>query len=103
MIADPPIAISLCDQCHSRFVPRPGPCPRCGSTAVEPAELAPTGSVLAATQLEIPPAGWEAPHRLALVELDESVRVLAQVEGDLPPVGSTVHVRRASDRFWVRR
>ena len=102
MTADPPIPISRCNQCHSRFLPRPGPCPRCGSNAIEPAELPPTGMVLAATQLETPPAGWDSPHRLALVELEESVRVLAQVDGDLPEVGSTVTVRREGDRFRAR-
>lgn len=102
MSTDPPIPVTLCQQCHNRFLPRPGPCPRCGSTSLGPSELAPVGSVLAATQLENPPAGWDAPHRLALVELEESVRILALVDGEVPAVGTTVHVRREADRFHVR-
>lgn len=94
----PALAALVCDHCHNRFLLRAGPCPRCGSADLTPVELPPAGQVLAATQLEAPPAGWSAPHRLALVELEGSVRVLALVDGELPALGSVVDVRRDGER-----
>lgn len=90
--------VTGCDQCHNRFAPRPGPCPRCGSARLSPVHLSPMGTVLAATQLEVPPVGWPSPHRIALVELAESVRTLALVDGELPAIGATVRVRRDGQR-----
>lgn len=102
MSAPPPILeIGRCEACHGRFLPRPGPCPRCGADAVRPLPVPPDGVVLAATELTAPAAGWAAPHRLALVEIAEGVRVLALVEGDLPDVAARVRVRRDGDRYVV--
>jgi uncharacterized OB-fold protein len=59
-----------------------------------PVEIPPLGTVLAATELMNPASGWSSPHRLALVELTESVRLLGIVDGPLPVIGDTVGVRR---------
>ncbi len=93
------ILVSTCPGCHGRFLPRPGPCPRCGSTVVRPQPIPSVGEVLAATELTVPPAGWPEPHRLALVELSHGVRVLCLVAGDLPPIASRVRVVRDGERY----
>lgn len=98
----PPIAAIACDHCHSRFLPRAGRCPRCGSERLTRIELPPAGIVLAATQVEVPPSGWASPHRLVLVELAESVRLLALVEGELPALGAPVAVRFDGERPFAR-
>jgi len=57
--------------------------------------------VLAATELSVPPAGFEAPHRLALLEAAEGVRILAVVRGPLPEIGRTVEVLRDGEQYIV--
>jgi uncharacterized OB-fold protein len=89
-----PIELSRCETCRSRFVPTDGPCPRCGSTDVKPYPSSDLGAVLASTEMTNPPPGWNPPHRIALVELPESVRLIAIVDGPLPAPGSVVAVRR---------
>jgi uncharacterized OB-fold protein len=96
------LVVARCESCHGRFLPRPGPCPRCGSTSVVPQPIPPEGEVLAATELTAPAAGWPAPHRIALVELSDDVRVLAQVLGPLPSIGDPVTVETIEERFVVR-
>jgi uncharacterized OB-fold protein len=93
------LIVSRCGACHARFMPRLGPCPRCGSLTIFPHPIPPDGLVLAATELTTPAAGWTAPHRLALVELAESVRLLTIVVGELPANGSAVRVVRDGDRY----
>jgi hypothetical protein len=95
------LAIARCEHCHGRFLPQPGPCPRCGSTDLVPGEIPASALVLAATELQAPAAGWPSPHRLAIVEGAESVRILAVVPGPLPPLGSVVRVRRSGDLYEI--
>ena len=96
------IELSRCRACPARFLPSDGPCPRCGS-AESQLYLSPAlGRVLAATELVHPAAGWESPHRLALVELPEAVRLLAIVDGELPSVDAVVSVRRDGDVYRAR-
>lgn len=103
MSGDPVLPLGRCRHCHTLFVPRAGPCFKCGSREVDVVPVAPEGVVLAATQLENPPEGWTAPHRLALVELVESARLLATIDGELPAVGDRVVVRDASTHYIARR
>jgi uncharacterized OB-fold protein len=92
-MSDVPIELRRCETCRARFLPTDGPCPRCGSTDVQGYPSPPLANVLASTELLSPPPGWSAPHRLALVELPESVRLLAIVDGPLPAPGTVVSVR----------
>jgi uncharacterized OB-fold protein len=96
------ILVRRCSNCHSSSLPREGPCPRCGSPDVAPQSISSEGAVLASTELQNPSVGWSSPHRLALVELADSVRVLALVLGPLPEVGSRQRVERDGDRYVVR-
>ncbi len=93
------ILASRCGACHGRFLPRAGPCPRCGSLSTFPESLSPVGVVLAATELLAPSAGWASPHRLVLVELDQSVRVLCRTEGPLPEFGTKVKVTHEGETY----
>ncbi len=94
-----PLELSRCSDCQSLFLPRPGVCPRCGGHAVAVERVAPVGRVLVAVQLEYPPAGFPTPHRLALVELGESVRLLAVLPGAIPAVGNEVQLRREAGQL----
>lgn len=96
------LELSRCETCRSRFLPTDGPCPRCGSVDVRAYSAPALGAVLASTELTTPAEGWPAPHRLALVELPESVRLLAIVDGSLPAPGTVVSVRRDGGVYRAR-
>jgi len=87
------LEFSRCSACQAAFLPSDGPCPRCGGLSSASVSGASAGTVLASTEVVYPATGWESPHRLALIEVFEGVRLLAIVEGDLPSRGSKVTVR----------
>jgi uncharacterized OB-fold protein len=93
------IELSRCGACQSRFLPTDGACPKCGSNDVQRYSAPALGTVLAATELTAPAEGWPSPHRLALVEMPEAVRLLAVIEGPLPSPGDVVAVRKDGDVY----
>lgn len=57
--------------------------------------------ILVATELSVPPAGFVAPHRLAVVTLGDGRRRIAIVDGPLPVAGSTGTLRTDPEgRTW---
>ena len=100
--AGAPLDLARCVRCHGRFQTRSWPCPRCGANEIVENPVGPVGTVRAATAIESPAQGWPAPHRLALVEVAESVHVLAIVEGDLPALGTLVTVWRDGAVYRAR-
>lgn len=100
-MAVPTVAVHRCASCHATFLPRPGPCPRCGSDRVEPVAVPARGTVLAATELSTPAAGWVAPHRLAVAEIADGIRVLCVVNRPLPAVGSTVALTQRGAQYQI--
>ena len=95
--------ITRCESCHARFLPRRGPCPRCGATTLNSEHIPPAGHVLASTEALYPPTGWASPHRLALVAASEDIRILAHVDGELPRTGELVDIERRPGHYVVRR
>jgi uncharacterized OB-fold protein len=95
------LAITRCEHCHGRFLPHPGPCPRCGSADLVRGEIPATAVVLAATELLAPAAGWAAPHGLTIAEAAESVRILAIVRGPSPAPGAVVAVRSENGLYYA--
>ncbi len=87
------LRLGRCRTCHARFVPVAGPCPRCASTETDTWVASGLGKVLAATELEVPPPGWDRPHPLALVEIEDGVRLLVIPDRPLPAPGALVEVR----------
>jgi hypothetical protein len=103
-VSDPVgVLLGKCLVCHVRFAPGDGPCPKCGSASTERYSAPPVATTLAATSLEVPPPGWEKPHALALVELEDGVRLLALVDGPLPRPGELLEIRLDGDLYHVRR
>ncbi len=95
------IELSRCQSCQLAYLPSDGPCPRCGSQDRKPHPVPALGAVLVATELMYTATGWTAPHRLALVEMPEAVRLLGIVEGPLPAPGDLVAVRKDADVYRV--
>ena len=96
------IELSRCEACQTRFLPTDGACPKCGSTNVHPYRVPAIGTLLASTELSAPAPGWTAPHRLALVEMADTVRLLAVVRGGLPGPGALVAVSKDGDVYRAR-
>ncbi|HTS32670.1 MAG TPA: hypothetical protein VMI55_01865 [Thermoplasmata archaeon] len=97
----PQLLVSRCPSCTLRYLPRAGPCPKCGSMDAQPLSIPPKGAILAATELASSTAGGPSPHRIALVELAQAVRLLALVDGPLPALGSVVTVHRDGETYRV--
>ena len=96
------IELSRCAACQTWFLPTDGPCPHCGSAEKLLVRAPGLGTVLSSTELMHPSSGWASPHRLALVELPQAVRLLAVVDGDLPREGSLVTIRYEGEVYRVR-
>lgn len=81
---DPPRLLgALCQACGTRVFPARDFCPHCASEAVpSPIALAPTGTVFSYTVVRQAPGTRAVPYVLAYVDLDDQVRVLAQVDGE---------------------
>ncbi len=70
-----------CTSCGATFFPRNAVCLECGSKDLDECQLADKGRVVTWTVVRNAPEGFEkyAPYVVALVELDDGVRVLSQV------------------------
>lgn len=81
---DPPRLIgSACRACGARAFPARPFCPACDSDQVDGGvQLARTGRLYSFTTIRQAPPGTKVPYNLAYVDLDDGVRVMAQVEGD---------------------
>jgi uncharacterized protein len=81
---DPPRLLGAqCQACGTRVFPVRDFCPNCDSEAApSPMELSPTGSIFSYTVVRQAPGTRAVPYVLAYVDLDDQVRVLAQVDGD---------------------
>lgn len=69
-----------CPSCGSLAFPHRPTCASCQSTDVEPTELAPTGTIYTHSTVSV---GAGSPYTLAYVDLDDGVRFLARVRGDV--------------------
>ncbi|HFJ0421401.1 TPA: Zn-ribbon domain-containing OB-fold protein [Pseudomonas aeruginosa] len=79
---DPPSLLgSVCTQCGTRMFPARPFCPACDCTDIESdVELASRGRVYSYTVIHQAPGGRKTPYTLAYVDLNDGVRVMAQVD-----------------------
>ena len=70
-----------CAKCGFIAFPPRGVCPRCGNREFAPTRLAESGALLTYTVIRVPPATFEdqSPYVLGIAELDDGVRLTAQV------------------------
>ncbi len=70
-----------CKTCGRSFYPPRKVCPYCSSREVEKILLPRKGKVLSYTIIHVPPKGFEnySPYVVAIVELENGARVLAQL------------------------
>jgi uncharacterized OB-fold protein len=69
-----------CTKCGERFYPKTPVC-TCGSTEFKLYKLAEAGKVVSWTVIKNAPVGYEkyTPYVVALIELDDGVRILSQL------------------------
>lgn len=82
----PGLVFRACPECRRRWYFRRGFCPRCGSPRRADQPSACLGAVHAVTAVDRAPSPeWRehAPYCLALVDLDEAVRVMAHADPSL--------------------
>jgi uncharacterized OB-fold protein len=93
---DPPRLLgSACRDCSTRMFPAREFCPACDSDDVETGvALATTGELYSFTVVRQAPAGRRTPYNLAYVDLEDGVRVMAQVDCDPEAmrIGMPVHL-----------
>ncbi|NUR83192.1 MAG: Zn-ribbon domain-containing OB-fold protein [Nonomuraea sp.] len=78
------LRIQRCTQCERHyFYPRPA-CPRCGSEQVEWVTASGRGTLYSYVINHGPAPGFEAPYVIAVVELEEGVRMMTNLVGVEP-------------------
>ena len=77
---------SKCEDCESEFFPPVYVCPKCGSRRIVDKEMPKRGRILVHTLLYSPLSGFEGqiPLILAFVELENGVRIFAQITDSKP-------------------
>jgi len=75
----------ICKACGARYFPAKPVC-TCGSVEFEDVKLSEAGEVVTWTVIRSPPLGYErySPYVVALIELDDGMRLLSQV-ADVDP------------------
>lgn len=70
-----------CVDCGIIFFPRKATCPKCGCREISEHKLLDRGTVVSWTIIRNPPEGYEkyVPYVVALIELDDGVKVLSQL------------------------
>jgi len=70
-----------CTGCGKKFFPPRLVCDSCGERSFETTHLAEEGKVLTYTVIHIPPTAFadQAPYAVAVVELDDEMRLLTQI------------------------
>jgi uncharacterized OB-fold protein len=92
-----------CTSCGAVQFPARAACRECRSTGLEPYRFCGRGTVYSWSEVAQAPHGFSGPYVVALVELDEGVRVTAQltdVEADEVEIGMPVEMvtRRLQER-----
>ena len=85
-----------CSKCARMHYPPVRVCTACGSRELETVRIAETGKVLTHTAIHVAPPGFTAhvPYVVAVIEMDDGTRIMAQI-ADVEPeeVKSGIKVR----------
>lgn len=71
-----------CTDCDHHVATPKAACPDCGSRAIEPTTLPTTGEVHSVTDIAVPPAEFEGPYTVGIVDLGPA-RIMGRIEGDV--------------------
>jgi uncharacterized protein len=93
------LAAQQCGECQFSVFPPRVLCPRCGSDAMRFRALGGLGTVYSTTVVRARAADG-GPYNLALIDLDEGIRMMSRIEGIDPAavsIGMRVRARIAAD------
>ena len=76
---------SQCDSCADVAFPARRVCGHCGCRELSPVRLTGRGTVVSTTHVLTPPAGFDVPIEVALVDLDEGPRLFALLTAPSSP------------------
>jgi len=70
-----------CSKCGIKFFPPRLICPECKNRELEKAKIAETGKIITYTIIRVPPHQFvdQAPYAVGIVELDDGVKLTAQI------------------------
>lgn len=70
-----------CSKCGIKFFPPRLICPECKNRELEKTKIAETGKIITYTIIRVPPHQFvdQAPYALGIVELDDGVKLTAQI------------------------
>jgi len=86
--------------CGKESVPPTTRCPLCGKQ-MDPENVSNKGTVLSFTVLHVPPEGFQAPLKVAIVELESGAHVFCNYQKELN-LGSPVEVVPDGPRFKIK-
>jgi uncharacterized OB-fold protein len=86
--------------CGKVSVPPRVRCPLCGKP-MEPTEVENKGLLLTYTIQHVAPEGYQAPIKVALVELEDGVKVFCNFDAELP-IDSEVEVVPDGERLRIK-
>jgi len=94
---------SQCKKCGAKYFPPRKICLKCGSTEMEDYPLPERGTLISWTVVRYPPQEFNkyAPYILGLVELEDGLRLIAQiVDVNIDEIKSGMKVRRTIRRAY---
>ena len=86
---------NYCERCDKKFFPPRSVCPFCLSTDLKPYKFKEEGKVVTYTVIHVAPPGFEGrtPYCIAIIELEDGVRVTGEVVGDISKIKIGARVR----------
>lgn len=73
---------SKCMKCERNFFPQKEICPHCWNEDLTIAEIGPYGTLYSFTTVRVDTPLFKAPYTIGYVDLDDNVRLLAQIEAE---------------------
>lgn len=78
------LKVTRCEFCDSSFLPHKEMCPNCWNDDLVMAEVGPYGKIYSHTTIRVDTPLYKAPYIIGYIDLDDKVRLLAQIEVESP-------------------
>ncbi|MEW9674063.1 Zn-ribbon domain-containing OB-fold protein [Ammoniphilus sp. 3BR4] len=99
------ITVLVCPECGYLAIPPKYGCSKCPSDQLVEKKLQGAGSIYSYTTIRVAGGKYasQLPYTVALVELDEGLRVTARLEGDQASIGQRVKLNRVEESiYWFK-
>ena len=91
-----------CEQCHYKSINKSSFCPKCGERSMAAIDVPKEGVIFSYTTIHASPEEFRhlAPYHVALVELEEGLKVTVLLEGRVT-IGDKVKLREVKDKRFI--